>query len=187
MAGRQRKLAGAVGAGRALACPRHAERCRHTSARDDRRLHHVHIRAIDGADKWSVGRQLTLNLGVRWSRDDGYIPPQCREAGTFFTANCNDHIQGATQRSWSPRLYATYDVTGDGKTAIKGGWGRFADWRNGNHVLPLNPNVALQRVYRWRDLNGNRDYNPGEVNLDVNGPDFIQEVGRGNVTIANTE
>ena len=146
----------------------------------------VHSTAIYGADKWSVGRQLTLNLGVRWSRDDGYIPPQCREAGTFFTANCNDHIQGATQRSWSPRLYATYDVTGDGKTAIKGGWGRFADWRNGNHVLPLNPNVALQRVYRWRDLNGNRDYNPGEVNLDVNGPDFIQEVGRGNVTIANT-
>jgi carboxypeptidase family protein len=146
----------------------------------------VHSTAVYGADKWSVGRNLTLNLGVRWSRDDGYVPPQCRPTGTFFTGSCNDHIQGATQHAWSPRLYATYDLRGDGKTAIKGGWGRFADWRNGNHVLPLNPNVALQRVYRWRDVNGNRDYDAGEVNLDVSGPDFIQEVGRGNVTIANT-
>lgn len=147
----------------------------------------VHTTAAYFADKWSVSRQLTLNLGIRWSRDDGYVPPQCREAGTFFAESCNPHIQGATQYAWSPRLYATYDVTGDGRTAIKGGWGRFADWRNGNHVLPLNPNVALQRVYLWNDPNRNGDYDPGEVNLDVTGPDFVEEVGRGNVTIANTQ
>ena len=77
------------------------------------------------------------------------MPPQCRPDGTFFPGNRNDHDPGATQNAWSPRLYATYDVGGDGKTAIKGGWGRAShDWRNGNHVLPLNPNVALQRVYR---------------------------------------
>jgi hypothetical protein len=143
----------------------------------------VHSTSLYFADKWSVGRRLTLNLGFRWARDDGYIPAQCRDAGTFFPANCTDHIQGATQRSLVPRLYATYDLTGDGKTALKGGWGRFADWRNGNHVLPLNPNVALQRRYRWTDPNGNGDYDDGEVNLN----DFIEEVGRGNVTIANVE
>jgi len=147
----------------------------------------VHSTAVYFADKWSVGRRLTLNLGFRWARDDGYIPAQCRDAGTFFPANCTDHIQGATQRSLVPRLYATYDLTGDGKTALKGGWGRFADWRNGNHVLPLNPNVALQRRYRWTDPNRNGDYDDGEVNLSTVGPDFIEEVGRGNVTIANVE
>ena len=146
----------------------------------------VHTTAVYAADKWSVGRRLTLNLGIRWSRDDGYIPAQCRDGGTFFEPNCADHIQGATQLSWSPRLYFTYDLMGNGKTALKGGWGRFSDWRNGNHVLPLNPNVALQRRYRWRDLNGNGDYNPGEVNLaTTNNPDFIEEVGRGNAAIAN--
>ena len=147
----------------------------------------AHSTAIYGADKWVVGRRLTLNLGVRWGRDDGYVPAQCWEGGVFFESGCTDHIQAATQYSWSPRLYATYDVTGDGKTAIKGGWGRFSDWRNTLHVLPLNPNVALQRVYKWKDLNGNGNYNPGEVNLDVNGPDFVEEVGRGNVTIANVQ
>jgi hypothetical protein len=148
----------------------------------------VHTTAAYVADKWSLNRQITLNLGLRFSRDDGYVPAQCRESGQFFPGVCNDHIQGATQMSVSPRLYATYAVTADGKTAIKGGWGRFADWRNGNHVLPLNPNVALQRVYTWRDPNGNRDYDPGEVNLATSGnPDFIQEVGRGNAAIANVQ
>ena len=44
----------------------------------------VHCTAVYAADKWSVGRRLTLNLGLRWSRDDGYIPAQCREAGYLF-------------------------------------------------------------------------------------------------------
>ncbi len=52
-------------------------------------------------------------------------------------------------------------------------------------MLPLNPNVALQRRYRWSDLNRNGDYNPGEVDLSVvGGSDFIEEVGRGNAAIA---
>ena len=106
-----------------------------------------------------IGRKLSLNLGFRVARDDGYIPEQCRDAGTFkdpsgqpiYPAQCNAHIPSATQWSVSPRLYFSWDVMGDGKTAVKGGWGRFADWRNGNHVLPNNPNVALQKVYTWRD------------------------------------
>jgi hypothetical protein len=155
----------------------------------------VHSTGVYAADQWSIGRRLTFNLGLRWARDDGYVPAQCREDGTFkdnsgqslFPARCNDHVQSATQYSLTPRLYFSYDLMGNGKTALKGGWGRFADWRNGNQVLSLNPNVALQRRYVWRDLNGNRDYNPGEVNLDVvNGGDFIEEVGRGNTAIANT-
>jgi len=32
-------------------------------------------------------------------------------------------------------------------------------------------------TYRWRDLNGNRNYDPGEVDLDPNGPDFVSQSG----------
>ena len=30
-------------------------------------------------------------------------------------------------------------------------------------------------TYRWRDLNGNRDYDAGEVNLGLNGADFVSQ------------
>ena len=151
----------------------------------------VHSTGAYVADQWGIGRKLSLNLGFRVARDDGYIPEQCRDAGTFkdpggqpiYPAQCNSHIQSATQWSIAPRLYFSWDVMGDGKTAVKGGWGRFADWRNGNHVLPNNPNVALQKVYTWHD-NGNGDYDPGEVNFAPGSTDFVQEVGRGNAAVA---
>src|SRR5439155_7191094 len=34
-----------------------------------------------------------------------------------------------------------------------------------------------QTTFTWRDLNGNHDYDPGEVNLDPNGPDFVSISG----------
>jgi hypothetical protein len=72
-----------------------------------------------------------------------------------------------------PRFYTAYDVTGDAKTVIKGGWGRFAHWRTTDEVLSLNPFVGTTTTYRWHDLNGDNNYEPGEVNLAVNGPDFV--------------
>jgi hypothetical protein len=45
-------------------------------------------------------------------------------------------------------------------------------------VLPANPFVAIGSTYRWRDLNANRDYDPGEVDLNPDGPDFISSVVR---------
>jgi hypothetical protein len=40
--------------------------------------------------------------------------------------------------------------------------------------------VRTTVTYLWRDLNRNRDYDPGEVNLDVNGPDFVSQSGGSN-------
>ena len=45
----------------------------------------------------------------------------------------------------------------------------------------FNQNAVSQTVYRWRDLNRNDDYDPGEVNLDVNsGGDFISTTAAAN-------
>ena len=43
-----------------------------------------------------------------------------------------------------------------------------------------NPNNAVVTTYRWHDLNGNSDYDAGEVNLDTNGLDFITITGAAN-------
>jgi hypothetical protein len=66
-----------------------------------------------------------------------------------------------------------YDLTGDGKTVINGGYGRFVAIRNPADTAFVDPNKSVITTYVWHDLNGNRNYDPGEVNLDPNGPDFV--------------
>ncbi len=128
---------------------------------------------IYAKDNWTIHPRVNLNLGLRFAHDNGFIPAQCHKAGQFTEAACIDKISDALWTSWVPRIYFAYDVTGDARTVIKGGWGRFAHWRTTDEVLPLNPFVGTLTTYRWRDLNGNRNYDAGEVNLAVNGPDFV--------------
>ena len=52
---------------------------------------------------------------------------------------------------------------------VKGGWGRFAHWRLNEELQMANRNVINTSTYRWHDLNGNLDYDPGEVDLRLDG------------------
>ena len=70
-------------------------------------------------------------------------------------------------------MYFSYDITGDAKTVLKGGWGRFYKQRFAEENQMTNPFTSASITYRWHDLNGNKLYDPGEVNDDPNGPDFI--------------
>src|SRR3972149_6660882 len=67
---------------------------------------------------------------------------------------------------------------GGGVWGCGGGWGQYA------HMRQLEPDawrLALNNqayaIYLWRDLNGNNDYDDGEVNRDPNGPDFVETTG----------
>ena len=135
-------------------------------------------------DSWTIGRRVTLNLGLRYAHDRGYVPPGCRPAADppaseLFPAACFDGIEFNTWNPITPRVRVAYDVTGDGKTGIKGGWGRFVHMRSigAEETAPADPLGRVTATFRWRDLNGNRAYDPGEVNFDPNGPDFVSRVG----------
>ena len=39
-------------------------------------------------DNWVIARRLTLNIGGVFARDNGFIPAQCREAGTDLFSAC---------------------------------------------------------------------------------------------------
>jgi len=131
-----------------------------------------------GQDSWTMARRLTLNLGARYSYNNGFLPEQCRGTAappldTLYQAQCYPKIQFKKFGSLVPRLHAAYDVTGDGKTVVKGGWGRFSSMRQVDEMGIANLNTHLQTAFRWRDLNNNRLFDPGEVNFDREGPDFV--------------
>jgi hypothetical protein len=142
-------------------------------------LQAVHNTALYLQDSWTIGRRVTLNLGARYARDDGFVPESCREAADFpgnlfAPAACFPKTQMAIYNSLAPRLRASWDITGAGHTVLKGGWGRFPHLRYADpEVLRTDPNRINVGTYRWRDLNNNRLWEPGETNLDPNGVDFI--------------
>jgi len=135
---------------------------------------------VYGQDSWTLGRRLTINLGLRVEHDTGYAPAQCREAAPFAAAQCWDEINLVTFNSVAPRAHLAYDLMGDGKTVIKGGYGRFNQLRE---LIPdltsVSRNVISTTTWDWHDNNGNKLYENGEVNLDPNGPDFRSTVGVG--------
>lgn len=143
-------------------------------------------------DSWTIQRRLTLNLGFRYNYESAFIPASCRAAATppadvIFPAACFDKIQFNILHQFAPRLRAAYDVGGDGRTVIKGGWGRYHYRRRIEvDVSFADPNNFVTATYRWRDPNGNKDYDAGEVNWDPNGPDFISTSGESR-TIVNPD
>jgi hypothetical protein len=144
-------------------------------------------------DSWTVGRRLTLNLGIRFAHDNGFVPDSCRDAAAppgdvAFPATCYDRQQFNVWNSFAPRMHASWDVAGDGRTLIKGGWGRFDHQRQQVPELDAaDPQVRTMVNYRWRDFNGNGIYDPGEVNLNTNSADFLSQSGGTNTVPSPTE
>ncbi len=130
-------------------------------------------------DSWTIMRRVTLNLGLGFNRENPWVPASCREAAAppadvLFPAQCFDEVQFPILNQVAPRLRAAWDITGNGRTVLKGGWGRY----NYKRIIEGDVDIsdgqnAVTATYRWRDLNGNRNYDVGEVNWDPNGSDFV--------------
>jgi hypothetical protein len=129
-------------------------------------------------DGWTVARRVTLNLGLRYSYDNGFLPDQCRVAApapleTLHPAECFTAVYYKKFNTFAPRLHAAWDAAGNGRTVVKGGWGRFAHMRYDDEVNMANSNIFLDSTFTWHDVNANKAFEVGEVNFDRNGPDFI--------------
>jgi outer membrane receptor protein involved in Fe transport len=130
---------------------------------------------IYAQDQWTVSNKLTLNLGLRWDYFNSYVPEQT--AG--FPGETDGYWEGQpisnpwiaprrfepvynvpNWKDWNPRLGISYDLFGNGKTALKASLGRYTAKLGTEIAETANPiNTSINTVTRsWTD--GNRNYVP---------------------------
>jgi len=133
-----------------------------------------------GQDSWAMGSRVTLNLGANIHRQTATINPDgfCRKAADgpaaiIFPAQCYPEDAPPVFMAISPRAHLSYDFTGRSTTVIKGGYARYYTPLLEDDLHIANHYTISDATYRWRDLNANRDYDPGEVDLDPNHTDFL--------------
>jgi hypothetical protein len=115
-------------------------------------------------DTWTINR-LTLNVGARFDRYRVWLPEQSLTAGRFVPVPLDfpEVSEVVAFNHIVPRLGATYDLSGDGKTVLKANWGRFYFNTGVNLADSVNPNTANQYSdFTWIDANNDRIFQNGE-------------------------
>jgi hypothetical protein len=138
---------------------------------------------IFAQDQWTLKR-LTLNYGLRFEYYNGYVPAVHLPAAQFVPARDFDAIHGAPSwQDWDPRVGASYDVFGDGRTAFKVSFGRYVAMSGDTIVSQYHPvNTSVNSVDRqWTDANANYYPDCDLANFSANdecGPIANQNFGK---------
>jgi hypothetical protein len=117
-------------------------------------------------DTFNRGR-MTVNAGMRYDRYKAFLPEQQQLGATVgpvpVVGKTFAEQQLFTWNGIAPRVGVIVDLSGDGRTVLKGNYGFF--WHNPGVGIgdSANPNTsAKQATYQWNDRNGDRRWQAGE-------------------------
>lgn len=93
--------------------------------------------AFFAQDDWRATPRLTLNLGLRWDYER-FPKPFLVNPALPQTAN-----RPSDKNNFGPRIGFAYDLTGDGKTSLRGGYGIYYGRINGTIIINSLINTGL--------------------------------------------
>lgn len=120
--------------------------------------------AVFAQDSYSA-KNLTVNIGARFERVEGYLPEQSSPPSRWFpnaTRNFSPIHDIPNWKTVAPRLGLAYDVGGRGKTAIRASAGRYYYVISTGTPNSINPNFTASETYAWNDVNRDLHYQDGE-------------------------
>jgi len=127
------------------------------------------VLGLFGQDSWSIGRNLTLNLGVRFDHNTGTLPAQSTAGGPFIAARSIDESSPIKQNIFVWRTGASYDPFADGKTAVKASYSRYGLQVGIDRVLNVNPLQSASQTCPWTDPNNDGIAEPNEFGTGCSG------------------
>lgn len=104
-------------------------------------------------DSWNMGK-LTVNYGIRYDYNHQYIVGQKAQVGRFANIAAYNDIQLPTWSNFSPRVSAVYNLTGNGKTAVRIGYNKFVTAQTTGFAQLYNPTALTTQQLAWTDVNG---------------------------------
>lgn len=126
---------------------------------------------IYAQDQWVVNK-LTLTGGIRYDYLTGHVPALDLPAGPFVPARRIEAMYKVPEwKDWSPRGGASYDLFGNGRTALKASIGRYVELSGSDFTAQMNPiRASINTAARsWRDADGDFVPDCDLHNLSANG------------------
>jgi hypothetical protein len=137
-----------------------------------------HYSALFVQDDWRVRTRLTLNLGFRWEylwgpSNEGLNPNDFPVTLPYVDVSVRGH-----RANFAPRTGFAWDVGGDGRTVLRGGWGIYF-----GHIRTLAAIEEYRNFHRLSITISNPAYPDPYQGLPPE--DFITSSSTPNITIAD--
>lgn len=140
--------------------------------RDEYSESHLSTQAFYAADTFTKNK-LTVNLGFRLDIQDDAAIAGAVPANPFFptlmpSVDFKGADAGVVWKDFSPRIGATYDLTGNGRNVLSGSFATYyGQMAPGQLSSQLAATGAVFVRYPWTDTNGDAFVQASEVNTTV--------------------